>query len=48
MYNTDIVVKKIDLSFLGNVKLKEIDIKDHHKLHGKDVILAHRLLKNSI
>jgi len=30
-YNTNIVVKKVDLSFLGNVKLKEIDIKDHKK-----------------
>ena len=30
-YNTYIVVKKVDLSFLGNVKLKEIDIKDHKK-----------------
>ena len=30
-YDTNIVVKKVDLSFLGNVKLKQIDIKDHHK-----------------
>ncbi len=28
-YDTNIVVKKVDLSFLGNVKLKKIDIKDH-------------------
>jgi len=30
-YDINIVVKKVDLSFLGNVNLKEIDIKDHHK-----------------
>ncbi len=30
-YNTDIVVKKVDLSYLGNVQLKEIEIKDHHQ-----------------
>ena len=30
-YDTNIVVKKVDLSFLGNVKLKQIDIKDHKK-----------------
>ena len=28
-YDTNIFVKKVDLSFIGNVKLKEIDIKDH-------------------
>ena len=30
-YDTNVVVKKVDLSFLGSVKLKQIDIKDHHK-----------------
>ncbi len=30
-YNTNIVVKKVDLSWLGNVQLKEIEIRDHHK-----------------
>ena len=28
--------------------VEKITIKDHQKLHGSDVILAHRLLKNSI
>ena len=28
--------------------VQKISIKDHQKLHGADVILAHRLLKNSI
>lgn len=40
---------KLSLKFIvhaGNVE--KINIKEHHKLHGKDVILAHRLLKNSI
>ena len=43
-YNTNIVVKKIDLSFLGNVKLKEIIIKDHHK----DSLIYIRSLTTSI
>ncbi|WP_372745446.1 translocation/assembly module TamB domain-containing protein [Lutibacter sp.] len=30
-FDVDINVKKVDLSFLGNVKLKEVFIKDHHK-----------------
>ena len=30
-YDTNILVKKVDLSFIGNVKLKNIDIKDHKK-----------------
>ena len=30
-YNTNIVVKKVDLSYLGNIKLKRIEINDHHK-----------------
>lgn len=29
-------------------QVEKIKIKDHEKLHGPDVILAHRLLKNSI
>lgn len=29
-YNTNIVVKKLDLSFLGNVNLKGVEIRDHH------------------
>lgn len=30
-FNTNIVVKKIDLSWFGQVQLKEIEIRDHHK-----------------
>ncbi len=30
-FNTNIVVKKIDLSWFGSVQLKEIEIRDHHK-----------------
>nr|WP_299033323.1 translocation/assembly module TamB [uncultured Tenacibaculum sp.] len=30
-FNTNIVVKRIDLSWLGKVQLKEIEIRDHHK-----------------
>ena len=30
-YNTNIVVEKVDLSFIGSVNLKKITIKDHHK-----------------
>ncbi|WBX70533.1 translocation/assembly module TamB domain-containing protein [Tenacibaculum retecalamus] len=30
-YNTNIVIKRIDLSWLGSVQLKEIEIRDHHK-----------------
>ncbi|SOS58307.1 conserved hypothetical protein [Tenacibaculum finnmarkense genomovar ulcerans] len=30
-YNTDILVKKIDFSWLGSVQLKGIEIRDHHK-----------------
>jgi len=29
-YNVDINVKRVDLSFLGNVELKEVLVKDHH------------------
>ncbi len=29
-YNTNIVVKKVDLSWLGSLQLKEIEIRDHH------------------
>ncbi|CAL2084722.1 translocation and assembly module TamB [Tenacibaculum sp. 190524A02b] len=30
-FGTNIVVKKLDLSWLGSVKLKEIEIRDHHQ-----------------
>ncbi|MET2984012.1 translocation/assembly module TamB domain-containing protein [Aureibaculum conchae] len=29
-YNTNILVQKVDLSYLGNVKLKGVSINDHH------------------
>jgi hypothetical protein len=29
-FKTNIVINKVDLSFLGSIKLKEIEIKDHH------------------
>ncbi len=29
-FQTNIVVNKVDLSFLGSIKLKDIEIKDHH------------------
>lgn len=30
-YNTNIVVKKVDLSWFGSLQLKKIEIRDHHK-----------------
>ncbi|WGH76555.1 translocation/assembly module TamB domain-containing protein [Tenacibaculum tangerinum] len=30
-FNTNIVIKKIDLSWFGSVQIKEIEIRDHHK-----------------
>lgn len=30
-YNTNIVIKKVDLSYLGSIQLKDIAIKDHHQ-----------------
>lgn len=30
-FNTDILVKKVDLSLLGSVSLKNVEIRDHHK-----------------
>ena len=29
-YETNIVVEKVDLSYLGNIKLKQVKINDHH------------------
>ena len=43
-YSTSIVVKKVDLSFIGNVKLKNINIKDHHK----DSLINVKSLETSI
>ncbi|WP_156772391.1 translocation/assembly module TamB domain-containing protein [Urechidicola croceus] len=30
-FKTNIVIKKVDLSYLGSIKLKQIEILDHHK-----------------
>ena len=30
-YGVNLVIKKVDLSFLGNVQLKGIELRDHHK-----------------
>jgi len=30
-FGVNLVVKKVDLSFLGNIQLKGIEIRDHHK-----------------
>ncbi|NNC69322.1 MAG: translocation/assembly module TamB, partial [Flavobacteriaceae bacterium] len=43
-YDTDILVKKVDLSFLGNVKLKEVQVDDHKN----DSLIYIKSLKTSI
>ncbi|MCL7765235.1 translocation/assembly module TamB domain-containing protein [Polaribacter sp. Z014] len=43
-FNTNISVEKIDLSFLGNVQLKGVDIRDHHK----DTLIFVKKLTTSI
>ena len=43
-FNTDIVVKKVDLSFLGSVQLKGIEIRDHHQ----DTLIFVKNLKTSL
>ena len=43
-FGTNIVVKKIDLSLLGSVQLKEIEIRDHHK----DTLIFVNNLKTSL
>lgn len=30
-FNIDLVIKKVDLSFLGSVSLRNVEIRDHHK-----------------
>jgi len=30
-FGTDLVIKKVDLSFLGSISLKGVEIRDHHK-----------------
>ncbi len=43
-FNTNIVVDKVDLSLLGEVNLKDIEIRDHHK----DTLIFVKSLKTSI
>ncbi|CAL2082066.1 translocation/assembly module TamB domain-containing protein [Tenacibaculum sp. 190524A05c] len=43
-FDTNIVVKKLDLSLLGNVDLKDIEIRDHHK----DTLIFIKSLKTSL
>ncbi|WP_232731507.1 translocation/assembly module TamB domain-containing protein [Tenacibaculum sp. SZ-18] len=43
-FNTSIIVKKLDLSLLGNVNLKGIEIRDHHK----DTLIFVQSLKTSL
>ena len=43
-YGTNIIVKKVDLSFLGSVNLKEIEVNDHKN----DSLIAIKSLKTSI
>lgn len=43
-YKTNILVKKVDLSLLGSVKLKGIELRDHHK----DTLIFIRNLKTSL
>ncbi|WP_299159873.1 translocation/assembly module TamB [uncultured Tenacibaculum sp.] len=54
-YNTNIVVKKVDLSWLGSVQLKGIEIRDHHKDTlifvqnlSTSLLNAKRILENSV
>lgn len=43
-YNTNIVVKKVDLSMLGSVRLKGIELRDHHQ----DTLIFVEKLKTSL
>ncbi|MDO9275818.1 MAG: translocation/assembly module TamB, partial [Lutibacter sp.] len=43
-YNVDITVARVDLSFLGNVELKEVLVKDHHA----DTLIYVRNLTTSV
>ncbi len=43
-FKTNIVIKRIDLSFLGNVQLKDIEIRDHHN----DTLIFVKNLKTSL
>ena len=43
-FKTNIVIKRIDLSFLGNVQLKDIEIRDHYN----DTLIFVKNLKTSL
>lgn len=43
-FNVDLVIKNVDLSFLGSVQLKGIEIRDHHK----DTLIFVKNLKTSL
>ncbi|MDY0781080.1 translocation/assembly module TamB domain-containing protein [Tenacibaculum sp. IB213877] len=43
-FNTHIVVKKLDLSLLGSIQLKQIEIRDHHQ----DTLIFVKNLKTSL
>ena len=43
-FQTDIIIKRVDLSLLGSVQLKGVEIKDHHK----DTLLYVKKLRTSI
>lgn len=43
-YNTNISIKKIDLSLLGNIQLKGVEIRDHHL----DTLIFVKQLKTSL
>ena len=43
-YNTNIVVKRVDLSFLGSVQLKGVEIRDHHN----DTLIFVKNLRTSL
>ena len=54
-YDTNILVKKIDLSWLGSVQLKGIEIRDHHKDTlifvqnlSTSLLNAKRILENNV
>ncbi len=54
-YNTNIVIKGVDLSWLGSVQLKEIEIRDHHndtlifvQNLSTSLLNAKRVLENNV
>lgn len=43
-FGTDVVIKRVDLSLLGTVALKEVEIRDHHK----DTLIFVQTLRTSL